>query len=314
MEAETSSKASATPRHGSSSSAMTAAWLSSMQGKGGLNAIPVDAASKASRSAVPHDRGGAGADSSSRAGPMSRPYVRDSDPVLRPAAGLVSQHMPARRRGQRIYANVPTMQSQVDQVVFNRDMDMSGDDQFDEEFTTMFKGSAGQGSWEKPCQQARMINDIIGPDTSTSSSKSPRRSRQLGCRQYPKPPNQQSNLDQVVFGRDIGGSGDDQFDEEFICMFRNMAGKPSWVMPPDGKKMSMSRPGQTLPEEDLRRSLQVAMKSSQRLMSPGKGNSSKSPPRGLAEKMKAVLSMTYGGRSSRMASTPRTKPLVPPSR
>lgn len=50
-------------------------------------------------------------------------------------------------RGVRKYQNTPMMQSTVDQVVFNRDMDFSGEDKFDEEFTSMFIGMAGQPSW-----------------------------------------------------------------------------------------------------------------------------------------------------------------------
>lgn len=292
---------------------MTAAWLSSMQGNGGLHTVPEDAASQASRSAALRGgRGGAVARGSSQAGSLSKQYLRSGDPVLQPAAGLLTEHMKARRRGQRIYANVPTMQSQVDQVVFNRDMDMSGDDQYDEEFITMFKGSAGQGSWEKPCDEARMIPEIGGPEASISSTKSPRKARQLGYRMYPSAPNQQSNLDQVVFGRDTDNSGDDVFDEEFICMFKNMAGKPSWALPPESKRMGMARPGEAKPQEDPRRGWQSAMRSSRRHASPGK--SARAPPRGLTDQMQAVFSATYGGRSFRKASTPRTKPVVPPSR
>jgi len=50
-------------------------------------------------------------------------------------------------RGVRKYPNTPMMQSTVDQVVFNRDMDFSGEDKFDAEFTAMFDGMAGQPSW-----------------------------------------------------------------------------------------------------------------------------------------------------------------------
>jgi len=38
----------------------------------------------------------------------------------------------------------------VDTIVFGRDMDLSGDTQYDEDFIAMFKGSAGKGTWELP--------------------------------------------------------------------------------------------------------------------------------------------------------------------
>merc|ERR1719253_195870 len=39
----------------------------------------------------------------------------------------------------RTFDNIPMMQSSVDQVVFNRDMDMSGDTKFDKEFISQFR-------------------------------------------------------------------------------------------------------------------------------------------------------------------------------
>jgi hypothetical protein len=49
--------------------------------------------------------------------------------------------------GPRKFPNAPTMQSSVDQVVFNRDMDFSGEAMFDDDFAVMFAGSAGLPSW-----------------------------------------------------------------------------------------------------------------------------------------------------------------------
>lgn len=49
--------------------------------------------------------------------------------------------------GVRTFASSPMMQSTVDQVVFGRDMDFSGEEKFDREFTAMFDGSAGRPSW-----------------------------------------------------------------------------------------------------------------------------------------------------------------------
>lgn len=49
----------------------------------------------------------------------------------------------------KLCENCPQQQSLVDQVVFGRDMDFSGDTQFDEEFIVTFKGAAGKGTWER---------------------------------------------------------------------------------------------------------------------------------------------------------------------
>lgn len=47
----------------------------------------------------------------------------------------------------KAFHNTPMMQSSVDQVVFNRDMDFSGDSKFDPEFMAMYAGSSGIPSW-----------------------------------------------------------------------------------------------------------------------------------------------------------------------
>mmetsp|Transcript_125201 Transcript_125201/g.389757 ORF Transcript_125201/g.389757 Transcript_125201/m.389757 type:complete len:159 (-) Transcript_125201:157-633(-) len=47
----------------------------------------------------------------------------------------------------KTFTGSPMMQSTVDQVVFNRDMDFSGETKFDEEFVRMFDSCAGKPSW-----------------------------------------------------------------------------------------------------------------------------------------------------------------------
>lgn len=51
------------------------------------------------------------------------------------------------RGSVRTYHNTPMMQSSVDQAVFNRDMDFSGDSKFDQNFMALYKGCAGMSSW-----------------------------------------------------------------------------------------------------------------------------------------------------------------------
>jgi len=117
------------------------------------------------------------------------------------AAGLHAGWLHSRPQGTKSIPNAPTMQSVVDQVVFGRDMDFSGEDQFDEEYMAMFcQGAAGMRSDEF-------------------------RGTQRGQRMFPNAPTMQSVVDQIVFGRDIDLSGEDQFDEEYLQGFRNSAGK-----------------------------------------------------------------------------------------
>jgi len=49
--------------------------------------------------------------------------------------------------GVRTFHNTPMMQSTVDQAIFNRDMDYSGDSKLDESFMAMYKDCAGMSSW-----------------------------------------------------------------------------------------------------------------------------------------------------------------------
>lgn len=104
--------------------------------------------------------------------------------------------------GVKVFPNAPMMQSDVDKVVFGRDLDLSGDTQFDPEFTVMYDGMRGYPSWVSR----------------------PPRSKKL----YANSPMQQSTVDQVVFGRDMDYSGETKFDREFTQMFDGHAGLPSW--------------------------------------------------------------------------------------
>lgn len=105
---------------------------------------------------------------------------------------------------RKVYHGCPTQQSVVDTVVFGRDMDFSGEDQFAEAkgFMTMYSGAHGAST--------RTIRD-----------------RPKGIRTYPNTPLMQSVVDQVVYGRDMDFSGDTQFDDEFMEMFKGSHGKPS---------------------------------------------------------------------------------------
>merc|ERR1711871_1558307 len=111
-----------------------------------------------------------------------------------------------RKHGKRCFPNTPMMQSIVDQVVFGQDMDNSGEDQFDEEFMDLYSG-AGLSSQEL----ARMATV-------------------QGIKPFPNVPTMQSVVDQVVFGRDMDFSGEEQFDDEFLKQYSGRAGRLT-IMP-----------------------------------------------------------------------------------
>merc|ERR1712183_451884 len=83
---------------------------------------------------------------------------------------------------------------------FGRDMDNSGEDQFDDEFMCMFNGAAGASS-------GKLEN------------------KPKGLHPFPNAPTMQSIVDQVVFGRDMDYSGETQFDQDFMKMYEGSAGR-----------------------------------------------------------------------------------------
>lgn len=60
---------------------------------------------------------------------------------------------PVATNGVRTFENSPGTQSLVDQVVLGRDVDFSGDTQFDPEFIQIFDGCAGKGSWSPSAEE-----------------------------------------------------------------------------------------------------------------------------------------------------------------
>jgi len=112
------------------------------------------------------------------------------------------------QQGKRYYHDTPFQQSVVDQVVFNRNMDFSGDNQFDATFTQMYKGRHGVKS---------LITDVAHSGEVEDTKR----------RHYANVPAKQSIVDQVVFGHDIDFSGESQYDHEFMQLFDGRFGKPS---------------------------------------------------------------------------------------
>lgn len=132
-----------------------------------------------------------------------------------------------------MFPNTPGQQSSVDQLVFGRDMDGSGDDMFDDDFMDMYLGSAGRPSWERPSE-----TDMRLPGDGGKVKKFA-----MGKRMYANIPNTQSSVDQVIFNHDMDFSGDSVFDETFSCMFEGCAGRKSWEEQPRGLKQFDIEPG-----------------------------------------------------------------------
>jgi len=141
-------------------------------------------------------------------------------------------------------------QSLVDTVVFNRDIDFSGDSAFDPEFQQNFIGAAGKGSWkQKPDTEAGLRAYPEGIDSMPGLPQRPQAHR-LGLRTYESAPTYQSLVDNIVFNRDIDFSGESVFDEPFMRIFKDGAGKPSWHEPPPQCKRPFSgEPGKRRPGE-----------------------------------------------------------------
>jgi hypothetical protein len=79
--------------------------------------------------------------------PCVLPSSKMLDTAINCAEALRGNKKVDPRGGVKKFHNSPMMQSTVDQVVFNRDLDDSGTSKFDEEFTQMFNDCRGLASW-----------------------------------------------------------------------------------------------------------------------------------------------------------------------
>jgi len=165
------------------------------------------------------------------------------DPAMLPAAGTRTHKQNSH---MRLFPHAPNQQSIIDSVVFGRDIDQSGEEQFDEEFIVMFNGCAGKPSWEavdfheRPTVQDRT-------DAAAASTNLMHRAR--GKHKLAGVPASQSAVDKVVFGRE---TVEDEFHKEFWDAYdRDVAGRPSWkqetralrqLPTPPGKRPHRDRP------------------------------------------------------------------------
>lgn len=131
-------------------------------------------------------------------GAFSRPGAQDEMPPESP-----------RQKGIRIYKDSPFQNSVVDEVVFGRDMDFSGGNQFSDEFMSMYKDRHGVKSVHT---DLNATNVVANP----------------GMRHYPSKPEQQSVVHKIVFGRECDGyAGAKPYGDEYLSMYDGAAGKPS---------------------------------------------------------------------------------------
>eukprot|EP00434_Breviolum_minutum_P025806 symbB.v1.2.022813.t1/scaffold2029.1/size91969/1 len=149
-------------------------------------------------------------------GPSSRLFCKDSEHVLLPAAGLESDASRLRTGTKQF----PTWDSQVSEVVFGSELLNPGLPTV--EFVGRFKGSAGQGSWERPCEEARMC-----PADS---------SRRLGLRRFPAARRRSESMEVFTHSTEearmvttVSPLRSDGLEPDFKKMFKDRAGKPSWV-------------------------------------------------------------------------------------
>lgn len=164
---------------------------------------------------------------SARATPCTPELVDEEDPEVELLLAAARS-----RRGVRLYPFNIHAKSVVDQVVFNHNLDDNNDDKADtQNFQAMFQDSAGRPSWKDQlrCKQLapRKSGDPWGP------IEDPRTMPIVpGGRRKFSGPVSKSVVDDILFGRDLDGSGTER--ERFYAMevlHTGAAGTPSWLRP-----------------------------------------------------------------------------------
>lgn len=229
--------------------ARAASLVSSARGA----ASDAGATSVASAAAQREPRAPSAPGGASSAAARARPPQPPASAPPEPPAGDVARFPPAgrafpeRTRNVRLFDNSPGQQSLVDQVVFGRDVDQSGESQIDPEFITMFDGSAGRGSWTISEKDKAFDTLVRTRGAAAATLAHPRRPE--GKRVYPNARFQQAAVEQVIFGRDADRTAEEPADKEFNSLFDNSAGRASWVNSSSGIRTFGTGPGQTPPHD-----------------------------------------------------------------
>lgn len=122
-------------------------------------------------------------------------------------------HESPRPVGRKLFWDSPAQKSIVDQVVFGRDMDYSGDAQFDDVYYDMF-------------------NDCYGMRTKASDMNTTGLSVRTGSRHLKHVPQRQSAVHELVFGHDtVGPDASKRGAMQFNKMYEGAHGKPSEQRP-----------------------------------------------------------------------------------
>eukprot|EP00435_Cladocopium_sp_Y103_P057296 s1719_g19.t1 len=166
---------------------------------------------------------------SARATPCTPEFVDEEDPEVELLLAAARS-----RRGVRLYPFNIHAKSVVDQVVFNHNLDDNNDDKADtQHFQAMFQDSAGRPSWKDQlrCKQLapRKSGDPWGPIEDPRTM--PIVPEPLLRRKFSGPVSK-SVVDDILFGRDLDGSGTER--ERFYAMevlHTGAAGTPSWLRP-----------------------------------------------------------------------------------
>lgn len=166
------------------------------------------------------------------------------DPAMLPAAGTRGK---ARYPHVRLFPHAPNQQSIIDQIVFGRDMDQSGEDQVDEEFIVMFNGCAGKPSWEPVDAHGSgrtASQDQTAPGLPLCADEL---ARHRGKHKMKGVPAAQSVVDKVVFG---AANTEDEAHKDFWDLYsREVAGRPSWKEQTRALRQLEAPPGKRAPGE-----------------------------------------------------------------
>lgn len=131
----------------------------------------------------------------------SRHALRENSAAAK--AGYHGIRLPEGPRNRRLYGQAPCMRSSVDEVVFNRDMDQSGGDaEISAEMEHLI------GSFEGGAGSKDAMSDLMGVPP---ADQRPRCVRMYGVEGGVG----KSSVDEVVYGRDLDWSGQDEEDIEW---------------------------------------------------------------------------------------------------
>eukprot|EP00927_Polykrikos_kofoidii_P004590 TRINITY_DN11810_c0_g1_i1.p1 TRINITY_DN11810_c0_g1~~TRINITY_DN11810_c0_g1_i1.p1 ORF type:complete len:502 (-),score=56.08 TRINITY_DN11810_c0_g1_i1:82-1524(-) len=173
-----------------------------------------------------------------RVGGRVNRFVRDNSAGA--ASGFHGVRLHRKQSNKRLFGNCPNARSNVDEVVFGRDMDFSSDRDFSAELNVllkMYKGAAGskgavgvlvedQPGITKGPDDPRKLCIVserkINDRESSARAGKPRQEPRDIKRAWTEHPLKTSNVSEVVFGGPLHG---DASDQKFVKQFSHSSGK-----------------------------------------------------------------------------------------